>query len=377
MGEVGWHLFLASLPFAPLLERRLDLWHGQAMWAVLWVSLLTCLALAQGIKAKHLPLAWWWACTFFLVWWEFTKGIIGAKQYNALLLMPLVHILAIGCFVLTACSQWTRQTVQRLSTTLAVLALVLTAYGWCQAMNLDPIFRNLEGATQKDIVGMIGNPTHFGAHLALLLPFVWVQSGKVWWGLRAASISLIGMILLRNASLGGVLCLWAMGVAYLFWHCGWRWKAAGSLFLLSPLTMGWGVAAHPHLFSDSGRLTVWPLFAQLLHQHPWTGIGPGAIAFLSQTITSGPLQQWRHVHNEWLQLTIEQGVIGLVIVLWALLRTMRQAWTYRTDPLVQMCAMVLLAFVVNSLINFPAHLWVLGSLGLVAYCGITVLAGEM
>ena len=61
--------------------------------------------------------------------------------------------------------------------------------------------------------------------------------------------------------------------------------------------------------------------------------------------------------------------------MWFLVETVRQAW--RVPSPTQRALLALLGgMLVSAAFNFSAHLWVTGSLGLVAVCGLRVLAQE-
>ena len=95
---------------------------------------------------------------------------------------------------------------------------------------------------------------------------------------------------------------------------------------------------------------------------------------LSYRDAQGVIQGWRHVHNEFLQTALEQGVIGLSLKLWVLVSWFRAAWRARGDALMACFAAIGAAFLSNATVGFPEHLWVLGVFGLLSYCGGIVLS---
>ena len=70
---------------------------------------------------------------------------------------------------------------------------------------------------------------------------------------------------------------------------------------------------------------------------------------------------------------LEQGIIGVGLLTWLVIHTFRQAWQLRTHPTGLVLGSVFVAFVMNSVYHFPAHLWALGVWGLLALCGLEVL----
>ena len=89
-----------------------------------------------------------------------------------------------------------------------------------------------------------------------------------------------------------------------------------------------------------------------------------------------PLSTWRHVHNEFFQVAIEYGVIGLTCLLWMVKDCVRDALKLPKTPLVIALTGILLAALMNSQVNFIVHLWAVGSYVLVAYCGLRVIEAE-
>jgi len=377
LGEFTWYIFLGGLPFAPLLERRLDLWHGQALWADLWIGILFGLSIFTGQKKSTLgnkPLAAWLLLTWVWVLWTFTQGIIANKQYNLQLFMPMLHILSIGLFYMAAKVFWTRSFIERLLKILAVSGGILVAYGLCQALNFDPIFKDLDTSVKThEIVGLIGNPSHFSIYLAIILPIFWVFKNKASTIAQAGIWSLLAIILVRNASVTGILAAIA---ASLTW---WMFKNKHVAVLIGVLTIsviGFLLIRQSHfhqILTDSGRFKAWETFSKLIGNSPMWGIGPGAISFISNGF-KGAIAQWRHCHNEFLQITIEQGLAGLALVCWFIYDTYKRIVVIRQDVLTPALAAICVAFLVSSMNMYPAHLWMLGAIGLFAICAINVLS---
>lgn len=369
-GELGWIVFLAGLPFAPFLNRSLDIWHGQALWAQMWVMLLWAWGSHRQLATRRLPLplALWVAWITLRTGWIYVLSITQAKQYPLSLLGSVVHLLLAICFIQAALWTWDRDWLERLLTAVAWSGVLVMAYSVLQLLNLDPFFKSIDNLHPRDpFVGTIGNPSHYGAYLSLLLPILLFQRGRMW---RAMAVCCAGGILL-SGSASATIAL----VAILIW---WAWQRQHHYLTQIVGTVGLlGLAAgcvwHRHYFSFDGRLQAWHAFWPYLQANPLVGLGPGFIINNSLRITEGPLFQWRHIHNEWYQFAIEQGLVGVGLIGWAVVSLLRRAWPHRRDPLVLTCLTVFLAGCLNSGVNFTAHLWMLGSLVLLAYSGLLVL----
>lgn len=85
----------------------------------------------------------------------------------------------------------------------------------------------------------------------------------------------------------------------------------------------------------SGRSDLWTVAARIFQDHPWAGIGLGSFQTVepSYTLRSGPLtrvdlvaQEPHLVHNLYLQLATETGVIGLALFLFFIFMALRSSW---------------------------------------------------
>lgn len=348
------------------------------MWAGLWIGLLFGLSIFTGQKKSTLgnkPLAAWLILTWVWVLWTFTQGIITSKQYNLQLLMSLLHILSIGLFYLAAKAFWNKQVIERLLNTIAISGGILILYGILQALNIDPIFKDLDALKKThEIVGLIGNPSHFGIYLAVLLPVYWSRKHWTAYLAQAGIWGLLITLVIRNASVGGMLS--AMAASLVWWLFKKR-LIASFIGISVVLTLGYFFLHHARfhqLLTDSGRFQAWGIFSKLIGNSPMWGVGPGAISFISTTIKEGFLRGWRHCHNEYLQLLIEQGLAGLCLLAWLLYDTAQRVFRCAADPLVPALASIITAFAFSSLISYPAHLWMIGAIGLFAICAINVFS---
>ena len=380
--QAGWGLFLAGLPLSPLLigpltGHKIDLWHSQAWWTHLWLILLVGMSLSSGTcqVVRNLPLACW--TVWMGGWWavSFLRSIMSSQGYDLAQMLGILH-LATGLVAYLLATQVTREEWPTILRWVARTGVVLSVYGLLQAAGFEQFFTDIiHHAKNRRVLGTIGNPSHYAAYLSCVLPCVLGQSGRQW----KVGAGLVLTAIVVSRSLGGMVA--AALVLLVWWWCRnrklfwWGLAGIGGLAGLQYAVDVWGLQ-HGHstpVFSMSGRLLRWGLFLDLFRERLITGSGPGAILALSQTIPNDekhPLYHWRHCHNEYLQLLIEQGVVGLAAVGWMLTDWWRKAWAVRYDRTALMLTLVGVAFLCNAVYNFPAHLWIMASLGLVAYGGI-------
>ena len=375
-GEVGWLIFLAGLPFSHLLNRSLDPWHGQTLYAHGCLVVLWAYSFVSNKPTKpNWPLAGWVAWVGALSLWLWTNTIIQHKIYSLPLLLGVFHCLSILLFYQAAVSCWTVSTLETICVWIARAGVLVLAYCGLQLLNLDQFFQDLHRSDANDLlVGTIGNPAHLGAYLACLLPLTLLRPGWRWKGISVSILGLAAYLLLVEKSVGGSLA--ATGA--LLW-CGWHWARKWFWGLVVVLgILGVVALGRTEILSNHGRFDAWKAFYDIFQQRPITGFGPGFVMELSRSFddANSPLRQWRHVHNEYFQVAIEHGLIGLSLVGWLLWDYWRTVWRLPKTKLVVACSGMMLAFLLNSLVNFPAHLWLTGSMGLTAYCGIKVIAAD-
>lgn len=125
--------------------------------------------------------------------------------------------------------------------------------------------------------------------------------------------------------------------------------------------------------SWDSRLAIWKAATRMWWDHPWTGVGPGEFNYRFREYRPVSLQrQPGHVHNDYLNLLTNWGVIGGVIVLAGMLLFvywLRETWPHvRREEndfgraqsnrfaffLGAMCALAALA--VHSLVDFNLHI---------------------
>ncbi len=167
--------------------------------------------------------------------------------------------------------------------------------------------------------GIYGNP-NFTAELFL------IASGYLWWKLEYASLPFIGPPLVYLAFqdthlqwlvLGGLVWL---GFCYLFLKAKWEYAIYTLLLGLTALTGLWGWD------SVMVRMEIWHNVLQLFIQSPLQGYGVGGLNYLYDTVrenhmalfdsiaTQNPTSYVGAVHNEYLQILAEFGIIGFALI---------------------------------------------------------------
>ncbi|HEY5683535.1 MAG TPA: O-antigen ligase family protein [Sulfuricaulis sp.] len=273
----------------------------------LWLALSLTGSLAPSISVVN----FWWVGSLALVFWLYTL----TPDRDAL----WSHAAAI----------------------LLILGVVMGLMGIYQVLVLEQNARSVF-ETRNTLAAFL-NLVAVPASAYLLM----VMSGK---GLSRQHVILLSVILyvlffsiFMTASRGATLSLGlSLGllIAFTFRHVPWRANAlllALTLiaFLSTKISLGGGELSQrlPQLMQDAPRMMIWESSWNLLQSAPWHGIGLG-LFYLAYPAFRNPLDRSGgfFAHNDYLQIWIETGLPGLLLLisvlgscLWLMWRVLRKA----------------------------------------------------
>ena len=313
-----------------------------------------------------------WLGFVTVIFWNI--GIVVNNQYNFLIFMPFFNFL---CFVLLykGITEYLNDVdINRILRWFSYVIGIMAIYGILQWFNLDQFHKHFNSNTIPDaVVGTIGNPTHFASWLAICLPILYYVRTKF----RTLFIILTWIVLILTGSLSGI------GVAILitlFYFIiskkslkdvimtitifGVKYILISIVILITILfILLWVIRFDWSLFlSTSGRFEFWKSLYPIFAQSPIMGGGFGKILSLGN--------HWKHVHNEFYQIAIEGGLIGLGIAIWCIVEYFKKFIRLEKSKLTVCLCSMFIAFLLLSMANFTCHLYLTGILGLFAYAGI-------
>ena len=249
--------------------------------------------------------------------------------------------------------------------------------GW-----LTPLFPVFPQYTQP-MYSVFGNQNLLGGYLALAVPLLWLElqseeaqarrvSQRIWKALLLGVV-LLGLILSgsRSAWLAAAVGGFA---AHFFVRRLYRRYRIGLAVLLAASAVGmsfsWEWTAHRVLQTgrptDTGarlRLWFWDTAYRMWGDHFWFGVGLGNFPYRSPiyagaALEASPTHAWNdllieHAHNEYLNFLAEVGLIGVLPLLWFVLRL---HWRAVVQTFVIVSAAVFSFF--SSPFHSVAHAWV-------------------
>ena len=260
---------------------------------------------------------------------------------------------------------------------LSVSGLLCSLHGYAQMCGISPFLTYLSHTDPTIPIGFMGQQTLYGPFVAacfvasLFCRWYWV-SAFILFPILATKSSFTYL------SLGAGTSIW-------FWYT--HRKIFYRSTLLIPLLMV-AFFFYPHskqLLHDHGRLDEWANIYSVAVKHPIKGTGIGTFQAIYprfqkkdgtyirgyQTYKSLKMHgRFVQAHNEYLQIFFEQGIIGLLCVMWMLYDLFKSVRRYKYIPGIVACFAICVVFLINALGNFPFHVVPQGLLGL--WCWVIV-----
>lgn len=318
------------------------LWFIKNIWIKLF--LLFCIfRVATGINqystlTLHL-------LTFVLVFYQVLTNKLNYDAEGSTKNERLVHLLNIICVV--ALIQSLMVILQRCG-----IWWVILPKGYDKAATallfdntLFPLFVFNPSLYTTSVTGLIGDTNTGAALLGMCLPAFF---RKKWWML----IPIVGVAFLIMHALGGIVA--GLAALFIFLILKFRKK---SLWGIIPASIAFLIYVLKTenmqvLASGCGRFDVWKFYiAHLIPKRPIVGWGLGQGEFLWKIIqleTPEKTVAYYHSHNEFITLTAELGIIGLILVCGYFITTFRKL----KDPIV-ICGLI--ACLMASMFIFSFH----------------------
>ncbi len=225
--------------------------------------------------------------------------------------------------------------------------------------------------TSERVFGTLVYPNALAGLLTLavgpLLAWVWVRS-RTWdpnvkWVALVFGGGLVVTVLVLTGSRGGFISF-AAGTLAGLWCCAGRGKGRAAVVAVTMLAGLFAVAVAGgviHLGRSSlvARFDYWEGAARIIQDHPWTGTGPGTFGSLYPMYKTGTTEEAQIVHNNFLQMWSDSGVVafGAFALLWlvGLRDAFRLATQRRGDAAAAAIAAGLTGWVVHGLLDFDLY----------------------
>lgn len=232
------------------------------------------------------------------------------------------------------------------------------------------VFSSLEGLT-----GIASNPNISSSSIIIKLPIIiyFVHQVKKKWNkflLRVIEyLSIIGIIILGSRL--GLISLFIIYFFYFFWYKNHRLNQVFSIVVIFTFSFFINNSQTVNNFdlsslrienlnndeSTNQRLNFYKKAIDLSFNKPFTGYGLGSWKYESlpyDNNNNNDILVPYYTHNDFLQILFELGIIGLAAYLFFLIILFKKI-LFLKDKLRGILIIIFIAFVINSLLNFPIH----------------------
>lgn len=232
------------------------------------------------------------------------------------------------------------------------------------------VFSSLEGLT-----GIASNPNISSSSIIIKLPIIiyFVHQVKKKWNkflLRVIEyLSIIGIIILGSRL--GLISLFIIYFFYFFWYKNHRLNQVFSIVVIFTFSFFINNSQTVNNFdlsslrienlnndeSTNQRLNFYKKAIDLSFNKPFTGYGLGSWKYESlpyDNNNNNDILVPYYTHNDFLQILFELGIIGLAAYLFFLIILFKKI-LFLEDKLRGVLIIIFIAFVINSLLNFPIH----------------------
>ena len=255
--------------------------------------------------------------------------------------------------------------------------------------------------------GPFVNPTNFAAVMELAVPWLAGYTVLAWQRhpasspvrqsrlpfFAAATATCVLATLATGSKAAGALVGVSLAILALSVARGWRQRLAAvaglaalaATFAAALYLLPLGHRVREFLEASGGqvseveRVVAWRAAEAMARDYPLTGVGFGAFpdAF-GRYVPPGESKRWEHVHNDYVELGLEGGVVALVLAAWLAWGFWRRALgglAGARDPAVLGLVLGLAALSLHAVVDFNHQVPAVGLL-FTALCALVVARGE-
>jgi hypothetical protein len=372
-------ILLAGINLAPMLFNKLDMWHAQGIYFQSVLLIMFCASFIikpNEVKVKNIPMA------LFMLWaglWTLfiSYNVMQIQKYLFGSLLPFLNILWMVLFYKLCVQYLNKDRITKIVNILSYCFIGTIIYSFLQGLGIDQFTKTVVGHEQINLAtGFIGNPVHYSALIACLSPLLFIRKLTVtMYGLIICILTMLFMCSTEDIALPvtGLITI-SIVIMYLIYKIDKRIFYMLS-FLIGCLLISLYILDKT-LFTVGSRFEVIKQNFLLVKDSLITGKGLGFINVSAKAdmIKMGLNFPFHHLHNEYLQVMFELGIVGFLTVVYGL-------WDYWVLK-VQQCKIVwilramFLGFMVQSLTLFPAHLWLCSSMMMFSYAALYAIKNE-
>ena len=347
----------------------MDLWHGQGHFFQVGLLFIFCWSFFEKPRCvqvlnKPLGIFTLWAGLVTSYWW--VRVFTETQNYPIKIFLPFFNFLCFLLFYKLSIEYLDKEKIEKILNWLKYSIILMLFYCVLQYLKLDEFFKGL--SNHDELVGTIGNSSHLAGYLAIVQPLFFEK--KL---LNILALVLLWLIILLANSASGVIVGLGVILFWLFMQKDKIYASLGSIGTFGIISII--ILKFSNFFTFSHRLELWKLAFETFKNKAITGFGLGSVGVMKLKVLQSGASIWRHLHNEYYQVTFELGIIGLGLILWCIWRYFRLFRTFRTNLTIRLATMFF-GFCLLALFTFNAHLWLIATIGMFSYSWIYVIKSE-
>lgn len=369
-------ILLCGINIAPLIFPQLDIWHAQGIWTQVCILILfssTFLKRPVFIEPQNKELGllhlWIGLLTAYICFVAQTHHKYDITHFfpyfNFLCLVILYKIIVqyLNVVSIELCLKFIKYAI--------IANLLISVLQYFGASQFFKLFHPDDKFHNNPINGFIGNGTHLSGFLAMMIP-VFLYFGKredyLCLGLMGVLLCLAGTAT-DDPSISGfiiglvVVSLWLFRVKR---PKLWVILSLG-VFLVGAFLIVKDMRWFKLFTAFSGRNSFWEYYLPIIKQWFVTGCGLGSLNLIHK---DSAFPNIRHLHMEYIQIILELGIIGLVLVF----AVIRKFFCLKHNTRLELTLKcVFLGFCLSACFNYPMHLWLPAVYACFAYSAFMAL----
>lgn len=333
---------------------------------------IICFSLFTGLRRRYFNkyLSWFVSWIFFTIflgfYLPFTLSFNNKQVINLFILEPMLHFIFGLWASYIILSYFEKEDYIKLTKIICISSLLISSIGILQVLGLDIFGKMARYNHPYRICGFLDNPNIVGNYLCLTLPFFLLKENKKY--IIGFILAIIGILLTKSelsivGAIGGL-------IVYLMFIS----RRKITYFIISIFTLfsiGWTFVNQKLIAGFmSQRLPLWKMAWVKFKDNPIFGQGLGIFKTweLTPNATKGLV-----AHNDWFEIMIMLGVVGLVLLLALIINSIRK-FNYKLDNMVGFSYFAsFLTFLFIMLGSFPLELAPLALFGLLNFWAVETL----
>ncbi len=341
----------------------------KAMFFDIWCLGLIAIVFNKGLKNlyRNKYLSWlsaWIFITFiFNYFFPMAWTINNRSLINLWTIEPMIHIILALVVSFLAMSYLDKDDFLKIARVLCYSAVLVSAFGILQILGLDPFGKVAHYNHQNKFSAFLDNPNIVGNYLCLIYPLFFIFNEKK---MKLLSLLVAGGVLLSLSTISIIVATLGFLILALFLQRKFKFIKWGLpiVIILGSFLLINNISFLKVNSGFSGRIDLWGRALVHLKDNPLFGQGAG----IFKTWEIAPIGvKWLNCHNDWLERTIEFGVIGLFLMLLVVINSFRN-FNYKLENRLGICYLVsFISFLLLMLGSFPMEIAPVAFMGLISF----------